>query len=95
MIYRSVQEIISNVFKHANAKNIHIELVNHDTELTLMIVDDGVGFDKDKLFKTSKGLGLKNIESRIAYIGGSLDIDTTPGKGVTYVIELPLLSMAS
>lgn len=95
MIYRSVQEIISNVFKHAKAKNIHLELVNHDTELTLMIVDDGVGFDKDKLFKTSKGLGLKNIESRIAYIGGSLNIDTTPGKGVTYVIELPLMSVAS
>lgn len=94
MLYRSVQEIISNVFKHAGAKNIHIELVNHDTELTLMIVDDGIGFDKDKLFKTSKGLGLKNIESRIAYIGGSLDIDTMPGKGVTYVIELPLLSVA-
>lgn len=94
MLYRSVQEIISNVFKHAKAKNIHIELVNHDTELTLMIVDDGVGFDKDTLFKTSKGLGLKNIESRIAYIGGSLDIDTMPGKGVTYVIELPLLSVA-
>lgn len=94
MLYRSVQEIISNVFKHAKAKNIHIELVNHDTELTLMIVDDGVGFDKDTLFKTSKGLGLKNIESRVAYIGGSLDIDTMPGKGVTYVIELPLLKVA-
>ncbi|MBD1387429.1 hypothetical protein IDJ75_19240 [Mucilaginibacter rigui] len=94
MLYRSVQEIISNVFKHARAKNIHIELVNHDTELTLMIVDDGIGFDKETLFKTSKGLGLKNIESRIAYIGGSLDIDTMPGKGVTYVIELPLLSVA-
>ncbi|RYU92499.1 hypothetical protein EWM62_03440 [Mucilaginibacter terrigena] len=95
MLYRSVQEIISNVFKHARAKNIHIELVNHDTELTLMIIDDGVGFDKETLFKTNKGLGLKNIESRVAYIGGSLAIDATPGKGVTYVIELPLLSMAS
>ncbi|QHS56925.1 hypothetical protein GWR56_15730 [Mucilaginibacter sp. 14171R-50] len=95
MLYRSVQEIISNVFKHARAKNIHIELVNHDTELTLMIVDDGVGFDKDSLLKTNKGLGLKNIESRVAYIGGSLAIDATPGRGVTYVIELPLLSVAS
>ena len=94
MIYRSVQEIISNVFKHAQAKSIHIELINHDTELTLMIIDDGVGFDKDALYKTSKGLGLKNIESRIAYIGGSLDIDTTPGKGVTYTIELPLENVA-
>ena len=94
MLYRSVQEIISNIFKHAQAKNIHIELINHDTELTLMIIDDGVGFDKESLYKNSKGLGLKNIESRIAYIGGTLEIDTTPGKGVTYTIELPLVNVA-
>ncbi|RFZ94101.1 sensor histidine kinase [Mucilaginibacter conchicola] len=90
MLYRSMQEIIGNIFKHAKASSIHIELINHDTELTLMIIDDGVGFDKEKLMRTSKGLGLKSIESRIAYVGGHLDIDTQPGKGVTYVIEVPL-----
>ncbi len=90
MLYRSMQEIITNVFRHSRATSVHIELVNHNTHLTLMIYDDGVGFDKEKLLKTGKGLGLKNIQSRVAYIGGSLQIDTMPLKGVTYTIELPL-----
>lgn len=91
MLYRSVQEIMSNIFKHAQATSIHIEMINHDSEITLMIYDDGVGFDMEALSQTSKGLGLKNIRSRIAYIGGTLQIDTSPGNGVTYIIELPLL----
>ncbi|TSD66813.1 tetratricopeptide repeat protein [Inquilinus sp. KBS0705] len=90
MLYRSIQEIVSNIFKHAKASSIHIELVNHGDELNLMIIDDGVGFDKDTILNSGKGLGLKNIQSRIAYIGGSLNVDTMPGRGVTYIIELPL-----
>lgn len=90
MLYRSMQEIITNIFRHARATSVHIELVNHNTDLTLMIYDNGVGFDKEKLLQTGKGMGLKNIQSRIAYIGGSLQIDTMPFKGVTYTIELPL-----
>jgi two-component system NarL family sensor kinase len=90
MLYRSVQEIIANIFKHAKATSIHVQMVNHEDELNLMIIDNGIGFDKEKVLNSGKGLGLKNIESRIAYIGGSLQIDTMPGKGVTYVIELPL-----
>jgi len=90
MLYRSMQEIITNIFRHARATTVHIELVNHGADLTLMIYDDGVGFDKEKLFQTGKGLGLKNIQSRVAYIGGSLQIDTMPSKGVTYTIEIPL-----
>ena len=53
-----------------------------------------IGFDKAKLLSDKKGLGLTNIQSRISYIGGNLDIDTMPGKGVTYIIELPLLNEA-
>ncbi len=90
MLYRSMQEIITNIFKHARATAVHIELVNHGADLTLMIYDDGVGFDKEKLLQTGKGLGLKNIQSRVAYVGGSLQIDTMPSKGVTYTIEIPL-----
>jgi|GEM_PF-2539980 len=90
MLYRSMQEIISNVFRHARATSVHVELVNHQNNLTLMIYDNGIGFDKEKLLQTGKGLGLKNIQSRIAYIGGSLQIDTMPLKGVTYTIEIPL-----
>jgi len=92
MIYRSIQEIISNIFKHAKATSVHIELVNHETELSIVVYDNGIGFDKEKLLQNGQGLGLKNIQSRIGYIGGEVQIDTMPGKGVTYVIELPLIS---
>jgi two-component system NarL family sensor kinase len=92
MLYRSVQEIISNIFKHARATKIEVQVVNHGNELNLMIIDNGVGFDKDNIMNAGKGLGLKNIQSRIAYIGGNLEIDTMPGKGVTYIIDLPLTS---
>ncbi len=91
MLYRSMQEIITNIFRHARATSVHIELVNHDTGLTLMIYDDGIGFDKEKL-QAGSGIGLQNIASRVAYIGGSLLVDTMPGNGVTYIIELPLLT---
>jgi len=94
MLYRGMQEIISNIFRHSGATIVNIEMVNHFTDLTLMIYDDGIGFDKEKLLQTGKGLGLKNIQSRIAYIGGSLQIDTIPSKGVTYTIELPLTLVA-
>jgi two-component system NarL family sensor kinase len=92
MLYRSMQEIITNIFRHAKATTVDIELVNHNSSLTLMVYDNGVGFDKEKLQRDGRGIGLKNIESRIAYIGGSLQIDTMPLKGVTYIIELPLAS---
>jgi signal transduction histidine kinase len=92
MLYRSVQEIIGNALKHANASTINIEMVNHDTEVTLVIYDDGIGFDKFEKQDTNTGLGLSNIQSRIAYIGGTLEINSAPGRGVTYVIEVPVLN---
>lgn len=94
MLYRAVQEIIANAIRHSGAENIHIELVNHDTELTLMVYDDGRGFDKETMLAGGGGLGLKNIQSRVAYIGGSLDLDAQPGAGTTYIIELPLQIIA-
>ncbi len=94
MLYRSLQEMITNIFRHAKASTIHIELINHNAELTLMVYDNGIGFDKEKITQTSQGIGLKNIRSRVAYINGSLEIDTMPGKGVTYIIELPLLNVS-
>lgn len=90
MLYRAVQEMISNIIKHAQAKTLTIELVNHEKELTLMVYDDGKGFDREKMMEGGGGLGLKNIESRISFIGGRLELDTSPGNGATYIIDLPL-----
>lgn len=90
MLYRAVQEMLQNTIKYAEATTVNIELVNHDTELTLMVYDDGKGFDPEQVLRNNSGLGLKNIQSRIAFIGGVLVTDTAPGNGTTYIIELPL-----
>lgn len=90
MLYRTVQEILSNIIKHAEATNVNVELVNHDTDLNLIVYDNGKGFDKEMAKKGTGGMGLKNIKSRIEYIGGTLEIDTYPGKGTTYIIDIPI-----
>ncbi len=87
MLYRTIQEIFSNIIRHAGATTVHFEMVNHRTELNIMIYDDGRGFD---VTSGADGLGLKNIRSRIAYLGGTVELDSWPGKGTTYIIYLPL-----
>ncbi|WP_115122935.1 tetratricopeptide repeat-containing sensor histidine kinase [Marinirhabdus gelatinilytica] len=90
MIYRLIQEIISNIRKHANAKNILVQLVGHNQELNLLIEDDGKGFNIKKV-KANGGLGLKSIHSRVAYLDGTIDWDSQPGNGTSVTINIPLL----
>ncbi len=71
-IYRVVQEIITNLIKHGKATRIVISLSAKSYGTVLMIEDNGRPFDYYKSIKTSKGMGLKNIKSRIQHIGGIL-----------------------
>ncbi len=87
MLYRAIQEIFSNIIRHAAATMVQFEMVNHHSELNIIIYDNGKGFDTAS---AAEGLGLKNIRSRIAYLGGTLELDSYPGKGTTYIIDLPL-----
>jgi signal transduction histidine kinase len=87
-IYRIILESISNVVKHAHAKNVTVQLVKHPEYINITIEDDGIGFD----LKTSEGLsgnGLNNISSRIKNLHGTIDIDTKPGSGTTILIDVP------
>lgn len=88
-IYRIIQELICNTLKHAQAKTITIQLFRRKDTLNLIFEDDGKGFEVNK---TSEGLGLKNIQARISGLKGEIDIDSQPdkGKGVTFVINIPL-----
>lgn len=88
MIYRLVQEIISNILKHAQAKHILIQLIGHQEELTLIIEDDGRGFDYAQAMAKG-GLGLKSIQSRVQYLDGTIDWDTQPGNGTSLTITIP------
>jgi two-component system, NarL family, sensor kinase len=91
IIYRVIQEIISNILKHAQAKNVTIQLIQHDDELSILIEDDGKGFDVNEV--NTNGIGLQNIRTRISYLKGDVHIDSTLGKGTTISIEIPLLQV--
>ncbi|MBP7510334.1 MAG: sensor histidine kinase [Bacteroidia bacterium] len=90
VLYRVLQEIVNNIMKHANASLINIQLIKHQNELSLMVEDNGIGFNLDEILTSGKGIGLKNIESRISLINGKVFFDSFPSNGTTVIIEIPL-----
>ena len=88
VLFRIVQESINNAIKHAHAKNIDISLLYDHLVFTLTIVDDGTGFEIDKLLAADTGIGLKNMKNRATLIGGTLHISSAPGKGTNIKVQL-------
>ncbi len=88
-IYRMIQELISNILKHAKASVITIQLNQMDTTVSVSVEDNGIGFNVAEKIK-SGGLGLKNLEARAAKLNGSFYVDSQPGKGTLSVIEIPI-----
>jgi PAS domain S-box-containing protein len=89
VLFRVVSELINNTIKHANAKNISINLFNSQKLLFLVYSDDGAGFDVDeKLFNQKDGMGLGNIVARIKSLRGKCDIAAVKGSGMDCTIEL-------
>jgi signal transduction histidine kinase len=89
-IFRIVQELITNTIKHAQAKVLDIHLNQNDNVLNIMVEDDGIGFDNTKSRKEQSGMGLSSIERRIEDLGGSVMIESQPGRGTSVIIDLPL-----
>lgn len=89
-LYRIVQEIVHNAMKHSHASQMKIELFATDKIITLRSSDNGRGFDHQKAGKENTGLGLRNLLSRTELLQGELFIESTPGKGTSYNIEIPL-----
>jgi two-component system sensor histidine kinase UhpB len=88
-IYRIVQEAITNCLRHARARHLYIDLTRApgaDSGLQLEIRDDGAGFDAAR---TAGGSGLAGMRERVALLGGSLQLLSEPGQGVTIRAELP------
>ncbi|MCD6020155.1 MAG: Signal transduction histidine-protein kinase/phosphatase DegS [Bacteroidetes bacterium] len=90
VLYRVIQEIINNIIKHANASHISMQLIRHDTELNVMIEDNGVGFETNNL-DIYDGIGLKGIITRIEFLNGSVHFDSSVGRGTTVIIDVPLV----
>lgn len=88
-IYRIIQELVNNVIKHAEAKEVIIQLTFEPTKIRITVEDDGKGFDKG-ILTNATGAGMANINYRMQYFNGSSDIITEPGKGTSVNIELML-----
>ena len=86
-IYRIIQEFLSNVIKHAKASNMLIHIRDTETSLAVILSDNGVGFDNSIL---KKGMGLKNIDSRIKSINAFSKWKSEKGNGSRLIIILPI-----
>ncbi|HQS58336.1 MAG: hypothetical protein B7Y56_09825 [Gallionellales bacterium 35-53-114] len=89
-IFRIVQESLTNIARHANAKSVSIHLSCTETSLWLTVEDDGCGFDTEVTRLSGNGLGLFGMHERAVIAGGKLSIFSSPGKGTRLILDLPL-----
>lgn len=89
VVYRIVQELINNAVKHSDASKILVQLMRHEDQLNITVEDNGKGFNLDKM-KIGNSAGLQNIQSRVNYLNGKMDIQSQPGNGTSIYIECEL-----
>ena len=88
-IYRVVQEALTNVARHAQAVAVQVEVRNLPGTILLTVQDDGSGFDAGRI----RGLGILGMQERVAHLGGTLDIDSHPGRGSLLKVQLPVANL--
>jgi len=89
-VYRVMQEALQNVHKHARASTVGLVWQRSATNWVLHVTDDGVGFDLVKAARRPKSVGLLSMRERAELIGGSLQIQSTPGQGTAVTLLLPI-----
>ena len=92
LLYRIVQEGLNNVAKHAEARKIYVHLSSNETTIKLIVEDEGKGFDahiRAPAQSVESGLGLIGIRERVAFINGTFNIHSVPGRGTRLEVEIP------
>jgi signal transduction histidine kinase len=87
LVFRILQESLSNVMRHARARNVKVALYRNAGSLLMTVRDDGVGLPPGQF---RRGCGLKSIEERISAVGGQFLIDSQPGRGTALSLAIPL-----
>jgi PAS domain S-box-containing protein len=90
-LYRIGQEALNNVAKHAKAANVSVLLEKRNDKVILIIEDDGIGFEVNKksvLTGDDRGMGLLGMKERAELIGGTLEIESSPGNGTTIYVQV-------
>jgi signal transduction histidine kinase len=94
LAFRSTNELVNNVVRHAAADAMTIRVRTTNTKLRIEVEDNGRGFDPRALAPIGAGgaFGLFSVRERLAYVGGALELVTAPGKGTRAIIEAPLVT---
>ncbi|MFC0270996.1 histidine kinase [Metabacillus herbersteinensis] len=87
-LYRIVQELLTNAYKHSEAKQVLIMLVCIKDKIVLHYEDNGVGFDQDDIYSSTEKMGLSGISERVKSLKGTIQIETSKGGGFKVVIEI-------
>ena len=96
-IYRVVQEALNNIQKYASAGQVEVAITARDEELSLLIRDDGAGFDAAEVLLTSdqhRGMGLVSMKERVEVTGGTFQLESGPGQGTAIFATWPRLAFA-
>lgn len=86
-LYQSIQELIQNILRHSAATEAHVQLTDYDDSLNILVEDNGKGFDMAEI--SGGGIGLQKIRTRVKHLGGSMEVDSSPGNGTTVIIDVP------
>ena len=88
-LYRVIQELMNNILKHAKAGEVTIQLNNVENNLNIVVEDNGVGFDAEQA-QAKDGMGMRNMETRVKKLKGTISLDSGKGRGTTTIIDIPV-----
>lgn len=88
-VFRMIQELTTNILKHAHASQATINISRHDNTLNIIVEDNGIGFDINRVDQQN-GMGLHSIKTRVTHVKGELLIDSTLNKGTTIIVNVPI-----
>ena len=90
-LFRVIQELTTNITRYSSATEASVSFRKiTNNKLSLIVKDNGIGMDYDKIKKERKVTGLKNVERRIIFLKGTFKIESSPKKGTKWNIEIPL-----
>lgn len=92
-LFRIIQEALNNVAKHSQARKVRVTIAINQRYVIINITDDGKGFEVDKVLSrecSSESLGLPDMRERAELLGGKLTIKSSPGKGASITVNVPL-----
>lgn len=93
LCYRVVQELLTNVVKHAHARNVRVSVARDGDQVRLMVADDGTGFTPEEISangEEARGFGLSSVIERLHHLDGDLKVESTPGQGTRVTVTVPL-----